>query len=685
MRKLKKILMCFIAILAVVTLVGCNKKEEDSKDPIDEKVYYTVTFDSKNGTQIESVKVEKGKTVAEPTAPTKENYTFLGWYTTEKVSEENLYKFDTPVTADLKLFAGLEVKKQILVLSVEQNSYFVEFNANKEEKENKKTEFFDRTQKYLVGDDNAWSVKPETTFINYNPVTGDTEPITVKSWEYEIKVFLKNGEELTDVTTNKEYIENIDKVNCTIDFADTAIDSEYKVEVVPTGLTEKQLKNIEKYTTSFEFKVVDGFNAYSALDLTYLENRTKGKAAEAWKAFKEEKQIKTDYLPSMIIVHKDLEITVNDLPSYFFYQENEVSKTDPDYVRALGSMKDNMDIYIREINKAEQFVLSGNYFTISSGTLREVVRESGKPTPEGEVMSHSVLFRFKGFGKSRMENINFVGNAPRVENVIKAGGHILHKANDTDFTAYNLITSCYFITYFPEYDLKNYLIEQCKAYDAFNCFVYNWGCKTLVIKDSEMIGAGGPIVIQDHVHPEHEDGGNSPATKFINSKLESYVTGNEGWFTVVHASGLVPKIKDLNAVFTPFGRSFLKTSKDGKLSFFNFISITKSGNAEGITGEPIEGSLTINDKTFDYGKNNPYLNAMLKQTFGKAPVFESIKSTIESGYGFFNGQAVIDAKMQPIMDVNNPLFQGDYLCVYFNGMSFVMGYGEAGQIYETTI
>ncbi len=67
------------------------------------KVDYTVQFDSKGGTSVSEAKVRNGKTVAEPTEPTKDGEVFIGWYTDEAF--RNLYEFSRPVTGDLKLYA----------------------------------------------------------------------------------------------------------------------------------------------------------------------------------------------------------------------------------------------------------------------------------------------------------------------------------------------------------------------------------------------------------------------------------------------------------------------------------------------------------------------------------------------------------------------------------------------------
>lgn len=61
---------------------------------------YTVAFDSADGTDVASQTVEQGKTATKPDDPTREGYTFLGWYT-----GDDAYDWNTPVTGNLVLTA----------------------------------------------------------------------------------------------------------------------------------------------------------------------------------------------------------------------------------------------------------------------------------------------------------------------------------------------------------------------------------------------------------------------------------------------------------------------------------------------------------------------------------------------------------------------------------------------------
>lgn len=65
---------------------------------------YTVTFDSAGGSDVASQQLTYGALVEEPAAPSREGYTFGGWYADDALN--NLWDFqNTPVAGDTELYA----------------------------------------------------------------------------------------------------------------------------------------------------------------------------------------------------------------------------------------------------------------------------------------------------------------------------------------------------------------------------------------------------------------------------------------------------------------------------------------------------------------------------------------------------------------------------------------------------
>ena len=81
-------------------------------------VVYTITFNSNDGTSVESQNVNAGEKLTEPTpAPTREGFTFDGWYEDSTFSTK--FNFDTPITDNMTLYAKWT-----------ENKYTLTFDAN---------------------------------------------------------------------------------------------------------------------------------------------------------------------------------------------------------------------------------------------------------------------------------------------------------------------------------------------------------------------------------------------------------------------------------------------------------------------------------------------------------------------------------------------------------------------------
>jgi len=96
---MKKIVLFLSLIVAIMGLAACDKKTPTPEET--EK--FTVTFISE-GVTYKTVEVESGKTLTLPSDPTKEGFSFDGWFTTEAlVSEWEQAKL---VTENITLYAG---------------------------------------------------------------------------------------------------------------------------------------------------------------------------------------------------------------------------------------------------------------------------------------------------------------------------------------------------------------------------------------------------------------------------------------------------------------------------------------------------------------------------------------------------------------------------------------------------
>lgn len=68
---------------------------------------HTLTFETNGGSAIDPVTVRHGNAVARPADPTKDKYTFIGWYVDPEFTEE--YDFTTVLEADKTIYAKFEL------------------------------------------------------------------------------------------------------------------------------------------------------------------------------------------------------------------------------------------------------------------------------------------------------------------------------------------------------------------------------------------------------------------------------------------------------------------------------------------------------------------------------------------------------------------------------------------------
>ncbi|MBR2971246.1 MAG: bacterial Ig-like domain-containing protein [Clostridia bacterium] len=609
----------------------------------------------------------------------------------------------------------------------------LEYTSNIANKVNKEEQFANQADGYYVGDDNEFIYKPRAEEASKGYPRSISEDLL--DMEISLSVMDEDGgfnnvaNAGTYVTTNGYGM---------FDFNEEAIGKTFSLTVIPFVKEFRETTNSRNVSETITFTVIDGWNAYTVADLSMIDNRSESSENEeeaaraaAWNTYKTEKGLPVDVAPNAVIMHSDMTVTASDIPSIFFYNEGDedIKSSDDDvrgvegYVSPVGSLRDYEDIYNRYVGADKTFAFIGNYFTLNAETVPVVIRENGDLTKAGDVQGHSQLIRFHGdrgvpsdktIGKVDMKNIYILGNANRTENMLAGGGLISHKARNVDATIQNVIAREWYITFFSEADGENgvpdttlYTVKDSKAYDNFNSFVYVWGGQNNTFEDCEMIGAGGPVMIVDHVlgkdngtEATDDDRPDSPAdVKIRNCNLKSIVTGTEGWFQSFEATPLAAALKDLNGLFTQYGKSIL-VSGNGTITgniqsdvYFNLVVITKSGSAQGMTFEQIANSIQIDDgQPLDFGTkasedtNSYMLKAHLDGLLGFEAPLKAVFQSSAGGVAFTDGQTPAPVRLTgmanppyaPITDATDSVFDGDYLNTYIGGA----GDGYMGAIFR---
>jgi hypothetical protein len=555
--------------------------------------------------------------------------------------------------------------------------FVVDYLANKAEKANKQTEFMDREQDFVVGDDNPFIFFP-TIYAFTNDV-----PVNVTAYHSVSAVKEKrSGEWVLLSGSELESVVEIDDFASTYDFTEAAIGKEYQLTVRPYG--EKYATSPD-YSTSFEFRVEDGYNVYEQDDLVHFNNYN-----SLWDSYRTDNEI-TPVSINGIFFQNDIVIERDRLPDGFFYQEGDVLSTDADYEWIVGSLRDGVDIYQRDIASGEEFLYSGNYFNLDYSSLPYVVRV-GKPKGElGSIISHSSLMRAgiledrASVGKFTLKNLSVIGNANRSEDAAKTGGGMFLKTSSVEVNVYNtIITSCY-TTIISEYCGKKVLIEKTRGYDSFSSLLYNWGVNDYKVKDSEFIGAGGPVIITDYVDQDKDGEGYEPHTVIEDSVLRAFATGNERWFQLVGAKAqAVPYITQLGSYMFPvYGRTSITipSYEDVEEPHFSIVGIIKDGSVETLSTDPVKGVFQIDDKVgLDF--EGDFMNTV-ENVLPGMPRFQSSdgQSAILKMVDQTNSYLVDESEKQiiPYSSTNKNYFTGEYMNLYYNSGS---GTGYMGIMFE---
>ena len=417
---------------------------------------------------------------------------------------------------------------------------------------------------YTVGSDNAFKFEPIVNgdFGGDKGIQTTTDYIlNADVYKYVDGEYVKlSGSELANYVT-------FDGTAHTFDFEQAAVGQQFKIVV---GLDGYTTNGHEKFEFTFEFKVVEGFNVYTAAELSVLDNSNVisafngTKVGTKWNDFKTSHGISNNIQTNAIILHNNINVTKNDIPDIHFFKADEVNSGDKDYDRVVGSLKDSYGvdpndrmnlqfIYLRTVESGKSFNIEGNYFQINLEEIPLIVRvDNGTAagevniSPDNALTTHTAAFGFVGLNASKtaiidevvdasyvpgninVNNVDMYGNAKKTEETIRSGGLTAYKAQYVNFNATNNLTQACYIAYFSrgldrtnstldeanKYDTDGTLktniamkLNKVNAYDSYNSLLYLWGTSKVYIDSSNFIGAGGPVMICDHAQDDRDHGG----------------------------------------------------------------------------------------------------------------------------------------------------------------------------------
>lgn len=108
------------SLLSLILLFGGLVSCSDDSGENNQDMYFTVSFDSQGGSEVESQKIKSGELAVKPENPTKDGVVFTGWFTSTKFDREWNFVEDV-VNKDVTLYAKWLEEDEVCLVSFETN------------------------------------------------------------------------------------------------------------------------------------------------------------------------------------------------------------------------------------------------------------------------------------------------------------------------------------------------------------------------------------------------------------------------------------------------------------------------------------------------------------------------------------------------------------------------------------
>lgn len=497
------------------------------------------------------------------------------------------------------------------------------------------------TADYTVGNDNEFIYKPIYTVYKKNSM----EIVNVN---LNVSVEVKEG----DVVVGSEvYTFNNETFGFT--FTDQAIGHTYTITMTPT---DWNLADIQLNASTFTLTVADGYNVYDEIDLGRINllddehlddigfanyyaasvrnifydpvefagtgNYGNIKYYELWKEFLEEKNKTNLAEVNGIFIHCDLTVTESDIPSEYLISSDETSVS-----AAIGTIRDFAFLYNHYI--LSDFVINGNLFSVDFSNLKagmSCAKKDNSPLVIYEKETdfteagHSAVFALigqQGGPVAKLCNIDVRGNMStaytengnggndNIEAIGAAGSLIFVKSIFGITEVDNIIAKEFLIGLYMEGEtgIKTMDISNSKVSNCFNSGMFSFGSDNNTVTNSHFERFGGPVlflVSRTDASSGNKVGG-AGVTIDAGSKLESLVTGDEGWFSVMQATGIKSAlVGTLDPGLNKYGATI--QNPQGKL---NLVTIVMDSDYLASQKTNIYGNFTYgNRETFDTSNAN---------------------------------------------------------------------------------
>ena len=228
---------------SVIDLTAIKLNKTETSILLNSTETLTVTFTPNNATDKEVEWSSDDTTIA-----SVDN----GVVTAKKIGVANI-TVKSKKNASISATCKVTVKDNVILSNVSAKHEFVLFEQNKNKSEANDDGFYDHTQSYKVGDDNAFNVKPALTVLDAKTY----QPVSASQWLHDFTISAKLGEQ----TVGEEYFKVLDARECNVDFTDEAVGKTFTI-TCHINVTEDNIITIECFKCS---SVTNNFTIYCCL------------------------------------------------------------------------------------------------------------------------------------------------------------------------------------------------------------------------------------------------------------------------------------------------------------------------------------------------------------------------------------------------------------------------------------
>ena len=592
-----------------------------------------------------------------------------------------------------------------------------------------KNNFKDNTSPYFVGDDNPFYFYLNVIQLDENDnvidVDGKSVPTSATIYMDGSETPL-TGDALTAMVA-------FDSIKNAYDFTEAAIGHTFKLVIRPADATS--YVDESSVTKDHTVTIVDGYNIYNAWELNIMTNVSRditgGCMGDAGAIdqltvatkFLASKGITRPEKLSAVVLHCNLDVQVEDLPSEYFYRDASGN---------IVGLFDHVGLFHHNVSIGDpKFEIYGNYFTVYSYNV-PCVTPKGVANNDDEYSS-SDLFRIRlddGSDKTLREqalagnsspfeqftvNIKDIAsrdNDPNSNDQTASERHmrgiVCYKLGEAVINMNNVNIEAYMNSVIIENVNTVYNVTGCKFYNAWQGHLFLWSqnehqndldaekqdtwsyTKDLVVNihDSSLTKCGGPVILVQS--PDYGEASNKTCGVVVNvtgdSKIETHVTGQEAWFVAVGQTQLAAQIKAMSALIGG-GQGYISTDKIQGVETITMSFVSMAGDGMSLNGDNCNAVYRVNGVTAltthsptNTGNNvfaNPMLDAYTQATIAlggrAAPIFQSSAGGTAFTDGKNQALAINFGTYQPEAPAAN-FYQGDYITLYYGGAGIVLDY-----------